>query len=324
MPEYDVVAVGNAIVDVLAHCTDQFLSDNDIPKGGMMLIGAEQALAIYRNMGDTVEVAGGSAANSMACLASLGGKAAFVGKVGQDRLGDVFGRSLDETGVVFAAEPVADETPTGRCLISVTPDAERSMMTFIGAAEHVSEADVTESIIAAAAVSYFEGYLFEQPVARKAMVKAATLARAAGRMAAITLSDVGCVERQRGAFETFITDHVDILFANENEALALSGTDSVEAAMPVLRSMAPYVAITRSEKGSFVGGPETDPVHVPAVTPASLVDTTGAGDGYAGGFLYGFTRQMSLPECARIGSTAAAEVISHMGPRPETPLRDLI
>ncbi|MCI5046448.1 MAG: adenosine kinase [Aquisalinus sp.] len=324
MPETkDLAAVGNAIVDVLAHCDDDFLVANDIPKGGMVLIGAEHALNIYKAMGETTEIAGGSAANSTACLASLGGSAAFIGKVGQDRLGEAFRQSLEDTGVSFVTEPMTDHTPTGRCLINVTPDAERSMMTFIGAAEHVSEADIDETVIASAAVTYFEGYLFEQPVARAAMVKACEIAKANGRKTAITLSDSGCVERQKSNFLSFITEHVDIVFANEEEAKMLADTLVFDDAPKLLNGLAPYLALTRSEKGSVVVGPDGTAEAVEAIKPAQLVDTTGAGDGYAGGFLYGFVRDMPLATCASLGSLAASEVISHMGPRPQQSLANL-
>ncbi|MCI5045528.1 MAG: adenosine kinase [Aquisalinus sp.] len=319
----DLAAVGNAIVDVLAHCNDDFLVANDIPKGGMVLIGAEHALNIYKAMGETTEVAGGSAANSTACLASLGGTAAFIGKVGQDRLGEAFRQSLEDTGVSFATAPMSDHTPTGRCLINVTPDAERSMMTFIGAAEHVSEADIDEDVIASAAVTYFEGYLFEQPVARAAMVKACEIAKANGRKTAITLSDSGCVERQKNNFLSFIKEHVDIVFANEEEAKMLADTLVFDDAPKLLNGLAPYLALTRSEKGSIVVGPDGTVESVDAIKPDQLVDTTGAGDGYAGGFLYGFVRNMPLATCASLGSLAASEVISHMGPRPQQSLANL-
>ncbi len=319
----DIAAVGNAIVDVLATCDDAFLVENDIPKGGMQLIGAEHALNIYKAMGETTEVAGGSAANSTACLASLGGTAAFIGKVGQDRLGEVFAQSLEDIGVNFVTEPMQDKTPTGRCLINVTPDAERSMSTFIGAAEHVRDQDVREEVIAEAAVTYFEGYLFEQPVARDAMVKACNIAKANGRKTAITLSDVGCVERQHGNFISSIKEHVDIVFANEEEAKALAQTSDFDKTPDALRDLAPYLALTRSAKGSVVIGPDGIKEAVPAHAPTQLLDTTGAGDAFAGGFVYGFVRDLPLATCASLGSLAAAEVISLMGPRPGQSLNAL-
>jgi sugar/nucleoside kinase (ribokinase family) len=317
----DLAAVGNAIVDVLSFCDDAFLTEHDIPKGGMQLIGAEMALNMYKAMGETQEVAGGSAANSSACLASLGGTASFVGKVGQDRLGDVFRASMQEVGVSFETKSMEDHTPTGRCLINVTPDAERSMSTFIGAAEHVSEADIHENVISEAAVTYFEGYLFEQPVARAAMVKACEIAKANGRQTSITLSNEGCVQRQRSHFNSFIKDHVDVVLANEAEAKELAEVSDIADAPSKLKDLAPYIVITRSEKGSLIvtkDGIE----EVPAFTPSALVDTTGAGDAYAGGFFYGFTRGMPLAQCAQLGSAAATEVISHVGPRPEVNLAD--
>ncbi|MGV6802017.1 MAG: adenosine kinase [bacterium] len=320
----DVIAIGNAIVDVLSHCEDQFLIDNDIPKGGMMLIGAQQALEIYKNMGKTVEIAGGSAANSMACLASLGGAAGFIGKLGQDRLGEAFRNSLNTDDIVFETAAMTDHTPTGRCLINVTPDAERSMMTFIGAAEHVSVDDVSDDFIATAAITYFEGYLFEQENPRKGMVKACQIAKKAGRKTALTLSDTSCVDRQHGAYTEFIKEHTDIVFANEEEAKALARTNDLREAIAILNPMVPYLVVTRSEKGSVLCGPDAYGIEVPAVAPDALIDTTGAGDAFAGGFFYGFTRGKDLAECAHLGSLAASEVISHMGPRPEQPLRDLL
>ena len=317
----DLAAVGNAIVDVLGFCDDTFLTEHDIPKGGFQMVGAEMALNIYKAMGETQEVAGGSAANSTACLASLGGTAGFLGKVGRDRLGEVFGTSMHEAGVKFATPPMADHTPTGRCLINVTPDAERSMSTFIGASEYLAEADIDEDLIAGAAVAFFEGYLFEQPVARAAMIKACDIANANGRKTAITLSDVGCVSRQRAHFNSFIKAHVDIVFANELEAMELAEVSDIAEAPAKLKDLAPLIIITRSAKGSLIineGGTE----EVPAFTPTQLIDTTGAGDAFAGGFFYGFTRDMPLAQCAQLGSAAATEVISHMGPRPQESLAD--
>ena len=319
----DLAAVGNAIVDVLAPCDDAFLKTHNIPRGGMQLIDAEQALAIYGDMGKTEEVAGGSAANSTACLASLGGTAGFMGKVGDDRLGETFGASLNDTGVSFTTAPMTDGTPTGRCLISVTSDAERSMSTFLGAAALVSSHDIDEDLVAGAAVTYFEGYLFEQPVAREGMVKACHIARANGRKTAITLSDSSCVERQRDNFLSFIREHVDIVFANEEEAKALAEADDFSSATTRLKGLAPCLALTRSEKGSVVVGPDGTLEEVPAFKPGQLIDTTGAGDAYAGGFFYGFTRDMPLAKCAALGSLAASEVISHMGPRPQMAIADL-
>ncbi|WP_031551244.1 adenosine kinase [Parvularcula oceani] len=320
--EIDVIAVGNAIVDVLGHTDDAFLAKHDVPKGGMVLIDTAKAEEITGALAATAEVAGGSAGNSVACLASLGGRARFVGKVGDDALGEVYRTSMREIGVAFDTG-VHDSIPTGRCLISVTPDAERSMATFLGAAGHVAPGDVAEDEIKSAAVTYLEGYLFESYDPRDAFAKASKAAREAGGKVALTLCDKGVVERQYDGLMAFLKEGVDLLFANEDEAMALTKTDTVDAAVEALRGLVPFAAVTRSEHGSIVFGPDAEPEAVPAVMPEQLVDTTGAGDAYAGGFLYGFTRDWPLAKCAQLGSLAASEVISHMGPRPEKSLKAL-
>lgn len=322
--KFDVIAIGNAIVDVLAHTDDTFLKTHEIPKAGMVLIDADRAARILEDLQPTDRVAGGSAGNSVACLASLGGAAAFVGKVADDELGDVYRQSMSDIGVSFKSTSIDNDIRTGRCLIAVTPDAERSMATFLGAAGHVGHADVDPDEIAAAAVTYFEGYLWEGDEPRSAFVKACEIARASGRKTALTLSDVGVVHRHHEALVAFIREHVDILFANEEEARALFGNhDDAGQLAAAMREIVPYGAVTQSERGSMVYGPEVDVDHVSAIAPAQLVDTTGAGDGYAGGFLYGLTRNKPLQDCAKLGSMAAAEVISHMGPRPEVSLKEM-
>lgn len=320
----DVIAIGNAIVDVLAHTDDAFLAEHDVPKGGMVLIDTEKAASITFALNATDQVAGGSAGNTTACLASLGGEAGFIGKVADDALGEVYRRSMRDIGVKMTTAPIANDIPTGRCLIAVTPDAERSMATFLGAAGHVSANDVDPNLIESANVTYFEGYLFEGEEPRSAFVKACEIARAAGKKTALTLSDVGVVERNRDALLPFIEGHVDLLFANQEEARALFGNHDDAGALAVaMQKLVPYGAVTMSAKGSIVYGPDTEATEVPAVAPPQLIDTTGAGDAYAGGFLYGFTRGKPLAQCATLGSTAAAEVISHMGPRPEVSLKKL-
>lgn len=321
MTTIDVLAVGNAIVDVLGHTDEAFLRQHDVPKGGMTLINDEKAAAITADLGASAQVAGGSAGNSCACLASLGGRARFVGKVGEDELGLVYRGSMSEIGVAFDTEPTT-EAPTGRCLIAVTSDAERSMATALGAAGLVGEADIHAEEVAAAAVTYLEGYLFEGELPRAAFERAARHAHEAGRKVALTLCDTGVVERQLEPLRAFLSG-VDLLFANEAEAMALTGEGDVDAAVEALRGLVPAAAVTRSEHGSVVFGPDGAPERVPAVAPERLVDTTGAGDAYAGGFLYGFTRGRALADCARLGSLAASEVISHMGPRPERSLAEM-
>lgn len=319
---YDVLGIGNAIVDVLAHSDEAFLTTHDIPKGGMILIDTEKAAAIYGGMEPVAQVSGGSAANSIACLASLQGLGAFVGKLGEDELGDVFRSSLRKNNVHFESA-TTNEAPTGRCLINVTPDAERSMATFIGAAAMITEEDMTPELIRAAKVTYFEGYLFGYDNAVDAFTHACGIAHKAGNKTALTLSDAGLVSALKGRILPVIKDYVDIVFANEAEALALFDVTDLDEAVSALRDITPFGAITRSEKGSIVFGPDTDPVAVPGYKPAQLIDTTGAGDAYAGGWLYGFGRNLDLEDCARIGSLCATEVISHIGPRPEVSLAEL-
>ena len=317
----DVIAFGNAIVDVLGHTDDAFLAAHGIPKGGMRLIGDEEAARLTDALPADAQVAGGSAGNSMACLASLGGRGRFVGKTGDDALGEVYRASMREVGVAMDAAP-HPTVPTGRCLIAVTPDAERSMSTSLGAAALVAAEDVAENQVQAAAVTYLEGYLTESEVARQGFERAADIAHAAGRKIAFTTCDVGVVDRQYEAISAFLPK-IDLLFANENEARELAREADFDAAINALRAKVPYGAITRSEHGSVVFGPDTPPTAVPAVAPERLVDTTGAGDAYAGGFLYGFTRGRDLADCARLGSLAASEVIARMGPRPQRSLAEM-
>jgi sugar/nucleoside kinase (ribokinase family) len=319
----DVVGVGNAIVDVLAQADDAFLAAHSIPKGGMMLIDEAQALEIYRHMAPGVEVSGGSAANSIACIASLGGKAGFVGKVAKDNLGDIFRHDLRSLGVTFDTAPLENGPGTARCLINVTPDAQRSMTTYLGSAGFVSPVDIDAEMIESAAITFFEGYLFEQPVAREAFVKACDIAKRKGRKAALTLSDASCVDRQHDALLDFSRAHVDILLANQREAETLFETDDLEEIARKARALCPLVAVTMSEKGSILIPRDGETVRIPAVTPEKLVDTTGAGDAYAAGLLYGLAKDLSLSKCGRLGSIAAAEVISHFGARPQQSLRAL-
>lgn len=319
----DVIGVGNAIVDVLAKCDDAFLAAHGVPKGGMILIDEEQARAIYAAMAPGVEISGGSAANTIADLASLGGRGGFVGKVAADALGDIFRHDLRALGVVFDTAPLERGPGTGRCLINVTPDAQRSMSTYLGAAGLVASPDIDERFIAGAAITFFEGYLFEQPVAREAFIKACAAAKKAGKRTAITLSDAGCVDRQHDAFVDFIGKHVDIVLANEREAETLFETADLGEMAARARKLCALTVVTRSEKGSVLIPREGDVVNVDAVQPAALVDTTGAGDAYAAGLLFGLARGMSLERSGALGSLAASEVISHFGARPERNLAEL-
>lgn len=322
-PGLDVVGVGNAIVDVLAGADDAFLAAHSIPKGGMILIDEAQAMDIYGHMAPGVEISGGSAANSIACIASLGGKTGFVGKVAKDALGDIFRHDLCALGVKFDTAPLEKGPGTARCLINVTPDAQRSMTTYLGSAGFVSPDDIDPGMIESADITFFEGYLFEQPVAREAFIKACLIAKAAGRKAALTLSDASCVDRQHDALIDFSGAHVDILLANEREAETLFETDNLEKIAARARELCPLTAVTFSEKGSVLIPREGEIVRIAPVAPEKLVDTTGAGDAYAAGLLYGLSLGLTLSRCGALGSIAAAEVISHFGARPQKSLRKL-
>ncbi|HEX6101948.1 MAG TPA: adenosine kinase [Alphaproteobacteria bacterium] len=319
----DVVGIGNAIVDVIAHAEDGFLAAEAMAKGAMTLIEADRAEGLYARMGPAVEMSGGSAANSMAGIASLGGRAAFIGKVKDDQLGAIFSHDIRAAGVSFRTPPAKAGPPTARCLIFVTPDAQRTMNTYLGASVELGPEDVDEALIASARVTYLEGYLWDKPRAKEAFRKAARLAHEAGGKVALTLSDPFCVERHRAEFQELVKGPVDILFANEAEIRALWQVADFEAALSATRGLVEMAALTRSEKGSVVlsgNGAE----RVPAEPVARVVDTTGAGDLYAAGFLFGLTQGRPPAECARIGAIAAAEVISHVGARPERPLKALV
>lgn len=319
----DVIGVGNAIVDVLAKADDAFLAAHSIPKGGMILIDEGQASEIYGAMAAGVEISGGSAANSIACIASMGGKGGFVGKVSADALGDIFRHDLRALGVEFDTKPLTDGPATGRCLVNVTPDAQRSMTTFLGAAGLVSPDDIDENQIARAEITFFEGYLFEQPVARQAFIRACAIAKREGKRAALTLSDASCVDRQFDELQQFIPQHIDILLANDREAETLFGSDDLGVIAEKARKLCPLTAVTLSEKGSVLIPRDGNVVKVDAVKPAQLVDTTGAGDAYAAGLLYGLARGFELESAGALGSLAASEVISHFGARPEQSLKTL-
>jgi sugar/nucleoside kinase (ribokinase family) len=319
---YDVTAIGNAIVDVISPASDDFLAAHGLAKGAMTLVGPEQSAALQGAMAQGVETSGGSAANTIAGIASFGGRAAFVGKVADDALGAAYKREIEAIGADFhTAGPVVGGPATGCCMINVTPDAQRTMATYLGAAGLVSPADIDPAVIEASAITYLEGYLFDPDDARRAFAKAAAIARTSKRMIALTLSDAFVVERHRAALLGFITEQVDLLFANEAELCALFETGFDEALYAV-RPLTRIAAITRSEKGSVVcAGAE---LHEIAAEPIErLVDTTGAGDQYAAGFCFGLARSKSLADCGRLGSIAAAEVIQHYGPRPDQSLAGL-
>jgi sugar/nucleoside kinase (ribokinase family) len=320
---YDVLGIGNAIVDVITRSDDAFLARHELTKGSMMLIDEKRAEALYAAMGPGIEVSGGSCGNTMAGVASFGGKGAYIGKVRNDQLGTVFGHDLRAIGVSFATPAASAGPATARCLITVTPDAQRTMSTYLGACTGLGPDDIDTALVGSAQVTYVEGYLWDAPEAKKAVLKAFDAAHAAGRKVSITLSDSFCVGRYRDEFRALIRDKVDILFGNESEITSLYEVDTFEKALEMTRKEAKIAALTRSEKGSVViKGSETH--AVPAAPVSKIVDTTGAGDLYAAGFLFGFTHGKPLAECARLGGIAAAEVISHVGARPEKALKDLM
>lgn len=319
---YDVLGVGNAIVDILAQADDAFLAAQGMEKGAMTLVDEARAHAIYDAMGAAVEASGGSAANTIAGVASFGGKAAFIGRVRDDEFGGIFAHDLRSLGVAYGTPAATGGPATARCLVLVTPDAQRTMNTHLGACVELTEADIDPALVAAAQVTYLEGYLFDPPQAKDAFRKAARLAREAGRKVALTLSDSFCVHRYHDEFLELIRDHVDIVFANEAEMEALYPGTALAEAATLLAGQVEIAAITRSEKGSLLARGD-ERVEVAAQPIDRLVDTTGAGDLYAAGVLYGLSQGKPLAECGRLGSIAAAEVISHYGARPETSLAAL-
>jgi sugar/nucleoside kinase (ribokinase family) len=322
-PRYDVVGIGNALVDVIAHAPDSFLAEHELVKGSMELIDADRARHLHAALGTPVEMSGGSAANTMCGVASLGGRAAYIGKVSDDELGDVFGHDLNAVGVAFRPGAPESETPTGRSIIVVTPDAQRTMNTYLGVAELLSSDDLDEAAIADGAVLYMEGYLFDRDDAKKAFRRAAGVAHAAGRTVSLSLSDSFCVDRHRADFAALVRDEVDILFGNDDELCSLYELTSLDEAIDRVRGECQLAAITCGKDGSYVVTAD-GVVEVPVEPVPRVLDTTGAGDLYAAGFLYGFTRGLPLDQCGRFGSIAAAEVISHVGPRPLVELRTLL
>lgn len=317
---YDAVAVGNAIIDILKPVPDALLAEENIAKGAMTLIDEARAGHLTVLFDDAVVAAGGSAANTMTGMASFGGGTAYIGKVANDDLGARFTREFRAAGVTYNTAPAATPPGTARCLIAVTPDGQRSMNTYLGVSTLLSPEDVDADLIRAGATLFLEGYLFDRDEAKAAFVRAAEIARGAERKVSLTLSDVFCVERHRDSFKHLVAGHVDILFANEAEILSLYESGDVGAAIAAARQACPVVIVTRSERGSLITT-ESETLEVKAAPVTRVVDTTGAGDQYAAGFLFGYARGRPLAECGALASLAAAEVISHMGPRPETNLR---
>lgn len=320
---FDVCGIGNAIVDVLAYCDENFLAEMSLVKSAMTLIDVSRADQLYQAMGPAVEASGGSAANTIAGIASLGGKAAYIGKLGNDQLGGIFRHDIRATGVHFETPSTSSTTPTARCMVFVTPDAERTMQTYLGACVELTPDDVDAEIIQHSQITYLEGYLWDPPLAKQAFLKAADLAHQAGHQIALTLSDPFCVGRYRQEFQDLVRNHVDILFGNEAEIKSLWETDDYAAAVATTREVCSLAALTRSEKGSLIVTPETT-VEIPAWPVSKVVDLTGAGDLYAAGFLYGYTQGRDHATCGRIASLCAGEIISHFGARPEVPLTELL
>ena len=322
-PKFDVIGIGNAIVDVLVHTDDQFLAAEGLAKGAMTLIDAEEARRLYQKIGPAVECSGGSAANTIAGLASLGGAGAFIGKVHDDQLGEVFRHDIRATGVVFDTPPNNSGPPTATSIVLVTPDAQRTMQTFLGASVDLGPDDIDLDLIAASRVTYLEGYLWDPPSAKEAFVKAADGAHQAGRQVSLSLSDPFCVDRHRADFLDLTENHVDFLFANEQEIMSLYQVESFDESLQAVRGHCEIAALTRGEKGSvIVSG---DEIHMVDAEPVNgLADTTGAGDAFAAGFLSGLTSGRDLATSARIGGIAAAEVISHLGARPDVSLKALV
>ena len=319
----DVVGIGNALVDVISHETDEMVADHGLVKGSMNLIDTERAEKLYADMSSGIEISGGSAANTMVGVASFGGTASYFGKVRDDQLGEVFQHDLRATGVEPAVTPATNGAATGRCLIMVTPDAERTMNTYLGASVEMHPDDVDDDIVRRAREVYLEGYLWDRPDPQEAMLRVARVARESGARVSLTLSDSFCVDRHRESFLLLIDDEVDLLFANIDEIISLYEVDDLDGAVAAVREQCELSVITRSAHGSLVVTPD-ELIEIPVEPVERVMDTTGAGDLYAAGFLFGLARELPLEVCGRLASIAAAEVISHVGARPEVTLHDLV
>lgn len=319
MSKFDVLGIGNAIVDIIAKCDDDTLNNLNLPKGHMQLISSEEADKLYQGMGPAIEVSGGSAANTCAGVASFGGKSGFIGVVNDDQFGKIFAHDLNATGVSFDTPFTDQNIPTARCLVFVTPDGERTMNTYLGACVELGSEDIDETQVQSAKVTYLEGYLFDPPRAKEAFYKASDITKSNGGRVALSLSDAFCVERHRDDFLTFIKSNVDVLFANEEEIITLFQTETLSAAADLVRQHVEIAALTQGAAGSIIINGDTT-AAAPAFAVDQVVDTTGAGDLYAAGFLYGLTQGAKLEVCGSLGSLAASEIISHLGARPEADL----
>ncbi len=320
---YDVVAIGNAIVDVLAFADDAFIEAQHMRKGAMQLIDANDAERLYQAMGQATEVSGGSAANTLAGMADLGSKTAFIGKVHTDDLGRIFRHDMNAIGVEFTTPEATNGVPTARCLIVVTPDGQRTMNTYLGAAGEIHTDDVDTALISNAQIFYGEGYMWDLDVTKTALRHAFATAKKAGTKIAFTLSDVFCVERSREDYLAMIKNDFDILFCNSDEAAALYPGKDFDEILKTLQGQCEVIAITCGSKGSIILTPK-ERFDVDAIRVHTVVDTTGAGDLYAAGFLYGHTRGLPLAECGRLGSACASDIITHLGARAQKPLKRLL
>lgn len=319
----DVVGIGNAIVDVLVQADDRFLDDHGLTKGTMALIDEAQAERLYGSVGPGLETSGGSAANTLAGIAQLGGRAGFIGRVRDDQLGEIFAHDIRSVGARFDTPAATSGPSTARCLILVTPDAQRTMCTYLGASVGLDSRDLDLDLVRQASVLYLEGYLWDSEEAKRAFIAAAEAARASGGQVALSLSDAFCVDRHRDSFLELVDGHVDILFANEMEITSLYRADSFEAAAEQVRGRCRVAALTRSEQGSLILSGDEQLIIEP-YRLGDLVDTTGAGDLYAAGFLYGYTRGEALERCGRLGSLCAGQVVTQLGPRPQASLKELV
>lgn len=324
---YDLVAVGDALVDVLAHAShesvDALCAEFSLHRNAYTLVSEDVALAVYERMGPGLESSGGSASNTMAGFASFGGKGAFIGKTADDSLGAVFRHDLKSLGVHFETEPLVLGAKTGRCMILVTPDAQRTMVVLIGAAAELTAGDIEEDIVASSRITYLEGYLFDRPQNKAAFARAAEIAHDAGHSVALSLSDPFCVNAHRHDFIQLVQNHVDILFANEDEIKSLFLCENFDDAVSALGDQCKIAVLTRGPAGALVLS-KKERIIIPAEEKVKIVDTTGAGDQFAAGFLYGLSQEMPLEKCGKLGALSAAEVISHMGPRPEVALSSLL
>ncbi|MBO6518763.1 MAG: adenosine kinase [Rhodospirillales bacterium] len=321
--KYDVLGIGNAIVDILVQTEDDFLAENGLTKGAMGLVSAEEQRALYDKTGQAIESSGGSAANTLAGVAALGSRAAFAGKLKDDQLGTVFAHDIRASGVAFETPMAADGAPTATCLVLISPDGQRTMQTYLGACVDFSPADLDPAQVEAAQVTYLEGYLWDPDPAREAFFQASEIAHSAGRKVALSLSDPFCVDRHRDGFVPFIEEHVDILFANEDEILSLYQVDDFDTAAEKIRGVVDIAALTRSEKGSVIVTAD-DTVTVPAAHVEQVIDTTGAGDAYAAGFLAAHTQGRDLKTSAALGGLLAAVIIQQIGARPSAGVQHLL